>query len=802
MQDINSYASELLDKFAAAFKKELKRILRKNFNDQSHTQGVLKHLKKEQQAVEEIYSYNLEHFWQIINGNWKLFKGYFQTKPRTKVYLEEITELRNHLSHRRGSHVLQKQNLKRIIENCSNLLSAIKSPTSDEFADVVVSLAAANPPWGKPLSGHLPPSDQIYNEFVGRPEELKKLSEWLDSDDSQVSVRGYGGSGKSTLAHRFAQTVKEGLTKDDLAAVGWISAKKSAYHEGKVIKVIRQSTDFEDMHSVVMAIWFALFDSPHPEAAKKPPSPLDELLEGLLKDLLPMLLVVDDFDTISEDETLSEFLLHGLKNTPIRVIYTSRHHIEGIKNLEVPHFNEKELEDFVSKRSEAYGADINNSRSYSKQVKNVTDGNPLFVEDLIYHAQIAGAKKALSDWRQQPGDVVREYALQKQVQRLGHSSPDLLSVLLTLAISSQALIPIEIKRVTELKDDDVEAALRKLLHWQMVNKVTVDGSPYPAYKMHDNTCRFVHQIYQKSEENKIKTIDASLRSLSDKPVSEAQTFAIGRTIAQAKELAANDSLGSAISFLEENMKGDLADSPDIHGFLGRLYSAQEPLDSSSYEKATTAFKHSHDLGSLKTDTYYHWLGMEQKVAEEMIKTSQERRLPDDNIALQWQKCKEKAELGIDRCGNSQLLCYHAGYAASRAAKLREQDQNFAHAQDLYEQSKNRFEKALTSTENVVKVWKIHRGLTLAYEGLENLPRLRRHLLLWIDLSEPTTQLQKDQLQKDQLQKDQLQKDQLQKDQLQKACRHLAKKYPSLRDIPDPKLQKLLHGDSFSSEIKK
>ena len=542
MPNINTYANELLIEFADAVHAELTRVLKMEFREKWLAQGIQKHFKEEQftrvqkmlqnpmrvvemqKSEDEIHG--LEHFWQIINGNWKLFREYFNDKQRTEVFLQEITELRNNLSHRMGHHVLLKSDLVRIMGNCRIVLSALESTISDRFAEIVDSLVAGGSPWGRSLDGYLPPSDEIYSEFVGRPGQLNQLAGWLASDSPQILVWGYGGAGKSALAYRFARDIKEG-SEEGLIAVGWISAKKSEYVEG-IVK--ERSADFGDMNSLVSAIWSALYGADDLPETLEPAALIQEL------NTMPMLLVVDDFDTISEDEALSEFLLHDLRNTPAKVIYTSRHRVPGMRNLEVPPFTVEETEVFVSNRAEVYGADGKSCLNRLKGVMSVTNGYPLFVDDLVHHAALVGIDVALRDWSQKRGDAAREYALRRQVEYLGHSSGE---VLIALSIANRALLPVEISNIAGLTDADVEAGLKALLTWRMVNQATIDGSTSPAYRMNANTSRLVNQTYR--DDNRLKTFSASFSALSGERVPEAKKFAIGKVINRTKEIFRNHS---------------------------------------------------------------------------------------------------------------------------------------------------------------------------------------------------------------------------------------------------------------------
>ena len=732
MTSINTYADELLIDFADAAHAELAQVLKGTFGDDWLTEGVRKHFKQDQFARVESMLQNpmsvvemdkapddlhgLEHFWQIINGNWPIFGNAFQDKNRTEVYLGEITELRNNLAHRRKRHVLLKRDLIRIAGSCRLVLSALGSKESEKFGDIVDSLTSGGSPWGTSLEGRLPPSDEIYNEFVGRPGELNDLSAWLSSDSPQILVWGYGGAGKSALAHKFARDIRDG-SSENLIAVCWVSAKQTEYVEG----IIRERpADFSNLDQLTRAIWSALY------GADDVPSGLDsKSLIGQLKDM-PILLVVDDFDTVSEDEDLSAFLLHELRNTPARIIYTSRQRIPGTRNLEVPPFADQELTNFVRLRSLEYGADQKQCIERVDGIRRVTGGYPLFVDDLIHHAALVGVDAAMRDWSQKKGDLAREYALRRQVEHLGHGCGD---VLLALSAANRALVPEEISNIAGLTDQDSEAGLRALLGWRMVNQVREDDSSSPAYRMNNNTSRLVQQTFR--QDNRLKTYSAAFKALTGERVPEAKKRAIGHIIAETKISVFNEQFEYAEESLKASMTGELTDSPDLYGILGWLYtkwSIQEHDVS-----ARIAFEQSHRLGSQKIDPYFHWFTMEKNIAESMITQAREAEASNDSVAEQWKECERIAELGIDRCGPSQGLCYWAGYAASREAKSRNLAQRFSYAQGAYTRSRDWFSKSLAapvSDAAQVNKGQIFRGLALAYEGLDDQDQLQRTLSDW------------------------------------------------------------------------
>ena len=224
-----------------------------------------------------------------------------------------------------------------------------------------------------------------------------------------------------------------------------------------------------------------------------------------------------------------------------------------------------------------------------------------------------------------------------------------------------------------------------------------------------------------------------------KRIPEGKRRALGRTVSLTKELLKRKSFEAARLHLEENMVGELVDSPDLFGVLGWLYSKQD--GSQSRRLARDAFVRAHDLGSKKVDTYFHWVMMERQYTES---TSRDARALDisaesasERITDGWKECERVCEIGIDRCGSNQLLCYWAGYASCRLAKVQENSGNFAHAEGVYFRSIEWYKKALTGREedvSPVKKGSIWRGMTFAFDGLGDEERLKGTLLEWYSLA--------------------------------------------------------------------
>ena len=645
--------------------------------------------------------YGAEHIYNIVQGNWKLFDELAHDKRRTEVYFQEITELRHNLAHRRRRHVVLRNDLVRLVQNGRILLNAVGSSAGEKFADIEESLISGGSPWGTSLGGNLPPRDEMYSEFVGRPHQLGELSTWLSSDRPTILVWGYGGAGKSALAYKFARDVRDGA-HESLSAVCWVSAKRSEFIEGSTRT---RPADFDDTPTFVNSVWAALYGE---DAV--PDSPDREALLKELRDT-PVLLVIDDFDTISEQEELAEFLLYGLRTTDARVIFTSRHRVPGMKTLEAPPFTTPELTEFVELKAQEYGVSEADWKLRLNAIENVTGSYPLFVDDLIRYAMIRGMKTALEDWTQRKGDSAREYALRRQVEFLGHSSGE---VLMTLSVVDRSLIVPEISEIAGLTDEDAQAGIDGLMKWRLVNRVVQDESSEPAFRMNGNTRRLVQQTYK--GDHRLNVYSEAYVSLSGERVPEAKRKAVGRVISRTAAIERREGLEWAVDYIKGEMTGELTDSADLYGVLGSLYGKLSLI-----EEARRAFYKSHSLGAAKVDIYYHWGTMEERLSEDMVDRAKEGKVSNEEVASQWEKTKTVAKLGIDRCGPSRELWQNAGYAGSRAGKSWNLAKHFTRAQVAYKEAHQYFEQALEAPiadlGNLRKA-QIYRGLVLTLAEIQ------------------------------------------------------------------------------------
>lgn len=728
--DINEYANGLLLDFLDAFHAQLRRDLGECYGDDWLDQGVRRHMQAEYfertqrmlqspmrvvdmgKTDEELFG--VEHLWNIVNGNWKIIYGpRFSDRGRTEVYFGEIGEVRHNLSHRRQRHFLRRGELVRLAQNCAVLLRCAGSPETSRFEDVAESLVGGASPWGATLDGYVPPRHEIVGEFVGRDEQLRYLTSWLAGDIPQLLVWGFGGAGKSALAYEFAREAKE-IAPANLSAVAWISAKSREYVAGQEQP---KRADFADKPSLVTAVFNAVYDTDLSGEGLSEAELIEQLHE------MPVLLIVDDFDTVLDDEELVEFLMYDLRATGSRTLYTSRHKITGLRSVEVLGFDGQELDAFVRLRAHEHGLEPAACLKRLTAIHSVTGGFPLFVDDLLRYARLTGIDDAIGAWNQKKGDAAREYALRRQLEKLGERSKD---VLMALSVADRDLTTLEMATMAGITDDEAEHSVRSLLDWRLVDSVSPASGGRPGFTINSNTARLVHRTY--ANEPRMHGFRSKFTALRSGKAPAARTRAVASAIGMARSLVIRGDVRSAVELLEEQMTGELANSAELWGALGWTYSR---LPETYLNEARTAFERASELGNTKEDTYYHWASMESVHAEASVGC-----VPEDELLGHWRRCASAAELGVRICGVTKPLSQLAGYAHTREAKTLERLNEFTQAHGAYAEAADWLRKALAAPASPVRDVRrdlINRGLVLALAGAGDVHALGEALDQWAEL---------------------------------------------------------------------
>ena len=554
-------------------------------------------------------------------------------KKRVLEWARTVKDLRDPTSHPAEADFDYEDSF--VLTDCARrvLLQLGLQDDAQELKKIMASLTGHAHVIGEPLEASLPPSDSIVAEFVGRERELTLLWDWLRNPTTRRwALAGAGGKGKTAIAYKFALEVRD-RAPEPLQAVIWLSAKKRRFSEGQTVPV--PTPDFEDLDTALSQV---LFQYGWIEEITKSCEAKQARVIELMREF-PALIIVDDIDSIEKnDEDAIEFFTFVAPQTKSKVLLTSRRTIFGMatSTTQIEGFSESDIGRFITSRCRLFSIDrqLFNSELVHR-VLDVTEGSPLYMEDLIRLMAVLPAREAIAAWESHKGQNAREYALGREMDMLSREARH---VLIAACLYDSAVSYEELRAVTGYMDPALSDSLAQLQGLFLVPKPTiVEGEA--RFDINANVRTLVREVERRTD--LYKAAEAAYRSVRG-TLPRVGRGEIAGIIRQAVLLLKNAEEEQAERLLTRALELHPND-PDLIGVLGMVYRRMHP---SRNTDARDCFLRSHQLNSRSDEMYKHWAKMELELRE-------------------WTKSAEAAEHGLRKRPQSKQLHYLAGLARSR-----------------------------------------------------------------------------------------------------------------------------------------
>jgi tetratricopeptide (TPR) repeat protein len=543
------------------------------------------------------------------------------------------------------------------------------------------------------LEDNLPAPESIVADFIGRIEQLEELYSWFnDLVQKRWLLAGAGGRGKTAIAYRFATQIKYSAP-DPYTRVLWISAKRRKFMEGSIVAI--DHPDFTDLNSATDKL---LIGYGWEDATTEPIANKTDLLLKLLNEE-PVLLVVDDLDTLTEEEDEAvSFFTFEVPHSKSKILFTSRNRFPGMNRCttQVEGFDRKEVEDYLMGLLEKFvihDAPIDNETI--KRIREVTDGSPLYIEELMrLHAMGVPLDECITNWKDN-GKEARNFSLRREFESLDVPTQ---KVLLACCINREPSTIADLEAVTKLTQNEVLKAIEILKRLFLVPRPSVIAG-VPRFDVNPNTRLLVIDVM--SGYGSFADIQSAFKSL------HGEIMASGKRRADIKayqrQVVADVDAGrpsEAEKFLLEKALVEYPNDPDLLGQLGWVHLHWQPTP--RIEDARRSFSRSAKLSCKNSGMYWRWWRMEA----------------DRN---NWTFAMEACEKGLGNCPSNIELQYCLGYSRSRLGKSLESQFQYPRAQDEFVQASKILEKALESSNQIAPHdnklrSQIYRALILAYDA--------------------------------------------------------------------------------------
>jgi tetratricopeptide (TPR) repeat protein len=596
--------------FGSGLDAEIRNLFKKEWEDvarsaqEAYSTGILA-----RSPVDALDHLSVNHTFVLLEKYWTYLAPVDDPQSETakKVrqqltsWARELVAVRNPIAHG-PSEPLALRDALRYVDSGARILNVLRISEGERLGELWRGLLGSTDVVPPSTLDTLPSREQITTDFVGRESYLTDLWRWLGDDTRRVwALVGDGGKGKTTIAYEFASQSRGHLGDFALQGVLWLSAKRRRYLEGAAVPTA--SADFADLDTALNWLLVAL------GWAEEVNDPLDIKQSRCLELLkqFPMLVVADDIDSLEkEDEQAVEFFVQRLPPTGCKVLVTSRRELFGLGSCttRVDGMTEAEVVEFVSRRLSVIGDDPAKVNSkVMRQIREITDGSPLYIEDFLRLAQFYSLEHALQEWSGRRGDPAREFSLRREMEKLSKGAVAVLGV---LAYSDAPVSLQECAAVVGLSDERAETALSELRHWNLLARPGLIED-VPRYTCSRNLGKLLRRTLEGTDEE--KRIRNGLRGLAGVVVGSTR---VRKYIQQAVALKQRGAQDEAERTLLEGLR-EVPNSGEIYAMLGWLYSKWQPTP--RVVNAEENFQRAEVLGSGGRELYAHWADMEFRRSE-------------------------------------------------------------------------------------------------------------------------------------------------------------------------------------------
>ena len=584
-----------------------------------------------------------------------------------------------------------------VVDSARRIVQIIDKTTATELKAIctlLINLERGDSEPSRILENNLPAPESIVTDFIGRVEELEELYTWFsDINQKRWMLAGAGGRGKTAIAYRFATQIKNSAP-EPYTKVIWLSAKRRKFIEGSIVPI--DHPDFSDLDSALDKF---LIDYGWGEAITGSRTDKIDLLMTLLNEF-PIFIVVDDIDTLqAEDDEAVAFFTFEVPHTRSKVLYTSRTRFPGMNRCttQVEGFSLEEAREYIHSLFKQYGIrDTQISSEDVKEIQDVTEGSPLYIEELLrLHTTGITLKECIANWKEM-GDAARNFSLRREFESLSDKAQ---KVLLACCINRVPTTVSDLEAVTRLPQSEVLKAKDELSKLFLVPSPTIIEG-VPRFDVKPNTRLLVIDVM--SSYGSFADIQSAFKNLHGEIISSGKRRADVR--AYQRQVVANIDTNrqyEAEKLLLDKALVEYPSDPDLLGQLGWVYLHWQP--GPRIEDARNHFSRAAKMNCRNVSMYWQWWRMEADRGN-------------------WTMAIDACRKGGKNCPDSLELQYCLGYSRSRFGKALELQFQYDRAQTEFRKAALVLEKALDTAHHIAikdskLISQIYRALIITYQAM-------------------------------------------------------------------------------------
>lgn len=342
------------------------------------------------------------------------------------------------------------------------------------------------------LKKHNIPLEDDTIQFIGRDDEKRGLTAALKGAANNINMYGVGGVGKTSLLKSTLKEVIANFNNYKFDYIVWLSAKNDKLNL-EIEEIMPTLKEIRDIYESIIALVYYGEDLTtfRKRGVYFEKEELKEYFQEILEEF-KIVLVIDNYETVIEDDEILEFVRSFNLINNSKVITTSRISIETGIPIRIAGLNQKDavkLFDNVfltndwdnSFREELSTIQAPEKEAYIRKV----DRNPLGIIWAINVYKNSKNDLSLNDIfnnsKKEKSELVK-FCFQNMITKLNE---DELKILYTLAYLDEPLKSSLIALYLNINKDDVTTLLNKLFNLSLVEKIRTNTSHGICYSIHE-----------------------------------------------------------------------------------------------------------------------------------------------------------------------------------------------------------------------------------------------------------------------------------------------------------------------------
>lgn len=529
----------------------------------------------------------------------------------------------------------------RLLDECkqASCTSDWQTLFSPRDFDASLGLSNSATAYTNSLTHNLPDRNLICSKLIGRELALSQLWEWLSDDFEYTKIlSGDGGKGKTSIAYEFCRSFIK-TPPIDYERVVWLSVKENQFSGFENNFYELQESDFTCSLTFMkcLAEICAVDDTDFSEVSVR-------IIKKELKlslGMFPSLIVVDDIDSLKEDEQRKVVdICRQLGDEKVRFLITTRKKFAYSSDLciDILGLPIDEYTIFIQSLITKYSLKpIQNNEIY--KLHEACDGSPLLTSSILrFFKQGLPLIQAIREWSGQAGEDARNAALKREIESL---SPEAKRILLTIFFFKNCSYT-ELRLAASVEQVQLVDCLEELQSLFLVNEPKLIDSE-DRFSISNTTALIVSGMVEQMAfdfQRLRKTVKEMKVGPTSKKIGNRKT--VGLAINQSLALLRDNRLKEAIETIDSILK-KLPDNPDLLLMKARCLMSSDNPD---YNTVRVMLRKAVLFGQNKELAYELWYKSEDELEfpNGMIECAEKAIKLNDSNESNWSEKLARAFL--------------------------------------------------------------------------------------------------------------------------------------------------------------